>query len=128
MIYIVKINNKEYEVEVEKGQANLIKTSEIVAPAPTTQAVPVETPVQASTPVAPAHQMAGESIKAPLPGTVIDIKADVGKKVKRGEILLILEAMKMENEIVAPFDGVVAQVIVSKGAAVATNEVLMIIQ
>ena len=67
-------------------------------------------------------------VAAPMPGTILDIKATPGKKVNKGEVLLILEAMKMENEIVAPEDGMVAQVFVTKGATVTTGDSLISIQ
>jgi biotin carboxyl carrier protein len=129
MIYVVNINNKEYEVEVEKGKANLIKTTDVIAPTPVSKSAAVDVlPVQVSSPVAPVSNMAGESINSPMPGTVLDIRVRVGDKVKSGQILLILEAMKMENEIFAPADGIVTQIAVTKGANVATNDILLKIQ
>jgi biotin carboxyl carrier protein len=129
MIYVVKINNKEYEVEVEKGKANLLKTTESVASIPAVKTVEVKSePAKAAAPAAPVVQGAGEPIKAPMPGNILDIKVSAGKSVKKGDILVILEAMKMENEIVAPRDGVVTQIVVAKGAVVSTNDVLLTIQ
>jgi biotin carboxyl carrier protein len=129
MIYIVKINNKEYEVEVDRGRANLIKTTEIVPSVASDTAV--HTPAPASQPAAapaPVLHSGTTAIKSPMPGTILDIKVTPGQSVKKGTLLLILEAMKMENEIVAPTDGVVAQVLVAKGASVATDDVLISIQ
>ncbi len=122
MKYTVTINNKQYEVEVERGQANLIKTTEVAAssaPAPV-----------AAAPAAPAASglPAGDPIAAPMPGTVLDIKAGQGTAVKKGDVVLILEAMKMENEIRAHRDGVVAHVAVAKGTSVSTDDVLMILK
>lgn len=129
MIYVVNINNKEYEVEVEKGKANLIKTTDVIAPTPAKQSVAIDVlPVPVSAPVATVSNTVGESINSPMPGTVLDIRVKVGDKVKSGQILLILEAMKMENEIFAPSDGVITQIAVSKGATVATNDILLKIQ
>jgi biotin carboxyl carrier protein len=128
MIYIVNINNKEYEVEVEKGKANLVRTTEAAALAPAVKTVEAKSEPQAVAPAAPVVQGAGDPIKAPMPGNILDVKVNAGKAVKKGELLIILEAMKMENEIVAPRDGVVTQIIVSKGAVVATDDVLMTIQ
>ena len=131
MIYIVKINNTEYEVEVEKGQANITKTTRIETAAPTPApaaepAAPAPAPVSA----APSHRAAAGSriVKAPMPGTILDIKVQPGARVKKGATLLILEAMKMENEVVAPADGVVAQIFVAKGASVSTNDDLLSVQ
>lgn len=140
MRYIVTINDKKYEVEVEKGQASIInvENAEVqaafqAAPATPQQSSPAPQPApaapqQAAQP-APVSAAAvnGELIKAPMPGTILDIKVSNGQTVKRGDILFILEAMKMENEIMAPVDGVV-QVVASKGATVNTGDVLASIQ
>ncbi|OJU14429.1 MAG: acetyl-CoA carboxylase biotin carboxyl carrier protein subunit [Clostridiales bacterium 43-6] len=127
MIYTVKINDKEYEVEVEKGVANVLKTTVI-----TQQAAPVAAPQSAVTAPSPQQSQTavagGTVIKSPMPGTILDIKTGAGTQVKKGQLLLILEAMKMENEIVAPSDGVVVQVIAAKGASVATDDALLVIQ
>ncbi|MDI9513873.1 MAG: biotin/lipoyl-binding protein [Clostridiaceae bacterium] len=127
MKYIVTLNGKSYEVEVEKGQASVVK----VAQAPVAeQPVAPAAPAPAAAPVAaqPAPQAAnvsGEPIKAPMPGTVLSVKVSPGAFVKRGEVVLILEAMKMENEIFAPRDGTVAQVVTTQGASVNTGDVLL---
>ena len=128
MIYTVKINNTEYEVDVEKGKANIIKTTEVAA-----LSSPAPVAVSAPAPAAPVAQAApvsggGQLIASPMPGTILDIKVSQGAPVKRGETLLILEAMKMENEIIAPADGIVTQIHVSKGASVNTNDALISIQ
>jgi biotin carboxyl carrier protein len=128
MKYIVSINDKNYEVEVERGEAKIVKTTQAIQ----VEAAPVA-PTQA--PAAPATVSAapvaigdGEPIKAPLPGVVLGIKVNAGAQVKRGEILLIIEAMKMENEIVAPRDGVVTQIVASKGSSVNTGDVLVVLK
>jgi biotin carboxyl carrier protein len=129
MKYIVTVNNKNYEVEVEKGQATVVGTTEVatglvqsVAPVkPVSQQV-VQPPVVAETSVA------GESVKSPMPGTIISINVKEGDTVKNGDTLFILEAMKMENEITADKDGTVTKIIVTKGTLVATNDVLAVIQ
>jgi glutaconyl-CoA/methylmalonyl-CoA decarboxylase subunit gamma len=122
MKYIVTLNNKRYEVEVERGQAAILNTTEVATDAVKTAAVSVA--------AAPAAQSsgAGETIKSPMPGTIFDIKAAPGKAVKAGDVILVLEAMKMENEITAPRDGVVTQISVAKGASVNTGDVLAVIQ
>ena len=127
MIYIVKINNKEYEVEVERGKANLLKTTEIAAAVPAS-AAPAAPPVIQNTATAPTVHTEANAVTAPMPGTIIDVKVTPGNRVKKGDILLVLEAMKMENEILAPEDGVVAQVFVTKGASVSTGDSLISMQ
>lgn len=122
MKYKVTLNNKTYEVEVEKGVATLVNEYQAVAlastPAPVAQ---VATPApQATT----ASNASASAVKAPIAGTVLNIKANAGASVKKGDIVLIIEAMKMENEIVAPRDGTVTAVYVQKGANVATGAAL----
>ena len=126
MKYRVKLNDKVYEVEVEQGEAQLLKEYDAVsapaapvaspaAPAPVAAAAaPASAP--AAAPAAPAG--AGETVKSPLPGSVVDVKITVGQKVKRGEVVMLIEAMKMENEISAPKDGTIVSVMVSKGSKV----------
>ncbi len=126
MIYVVNINDKSYEVEVEKGKANIVKTTTVAAPAPIVQSAPAA--AAAPQAAAPAGNVSGEPIKSPMPGSILDVKASVGAKVKKGQLLFILEAMKMENEIFSTFDGVVSQIMVSKGSSVSTNDILMVIQ
>ncbi len=123
MIYVVRINNNEYEVEVERGKANLIKTTEITTSVPQTVAPAAEKAAPVS-----VVQTGAKPIVAPLPGTILDIKVTSGQTVKKGEVLLIIEAMKMENEINAPADGMITQVLVTKGVSVATGDALISIQ
>ena len=127
MIYIVNINDKVYEVEVEKGKANLIKTTHVEVQVPKAEAVKIETSNTVTEAVF-LDNSKGKAVKSPMPGSILDIKVDVGSKVKKGQLLVILEAMKMENEIFAPSDGVITQIIVTKGSAVSTNDNLIIIQ
>ncbi len=129
MIYVVKLNNKEYEVEVEKGQANLLKTTEVATQIPAVKNSDVEGQnSKSSAPVITENNSNGKPIKAPMPGTILDVKVSVGTKVEKGQILLILEAMKMENEITALSDGVITQIQVSKGTMVSTNDIMMMIE
>ena len=125
MKYVVTINNKSYEVEVEKGQAAIVGTKEAAMPVSVPQAAPVAVPAAAP---AAANVVGGETVKAPMPGTILDIKVSVGSKVKKGELLFILEAMKMENEISAPADGVVVQIQTAKGSTVNTGDILAVMQ
>lgn len=132
MKYKVTLNGKTYEVEVEHGKAVLLDEYEALAPA---QAAPVAAaptaaaaaPAAASASAAPVNLAAGETVAAPMPGNILRVEVNQGDTVKAGQILVILEAMKMENEIVAPKDGTVAQVVTSKGAVVDTGSPLIVI-
>lgn len=130
MKYKVTLNGKTYEVEVEKSKAILLDEYEALAPAPAAApvaAAPAAAPATAPAPAAPVNLAAGETVAAPMPGNILRIDVNQGDTVKEGQILVILEAMKMENEIVAPKDGTVAQVVTSKGAVVDTGSPLVII-
>ena len=132
MKYKVTLNGKTYEVEVEQGQAVLLDEYEALAPAPAAAAAPVAAPaaaapVQAAAPAAPVNLAAGETVTAPMPGNILRVDVAQGDTVKAGQTLIILEAMKMENEIVAPKDGTVAQVVTSKGSVVDTGAPLVVI-
>lgn len=129
MIYTVTINNKSYEVEVERGQASILKITEAAAPAAQPafkDSVPV--PAVAAVPAAVSAVQGGMPVKAPMPGIILNIKANQGAKVKKGDVLFILEAMKMENEILAPVDGTLVQIIAAKGSSVSTGDILAVIQ
>ncbi len=127
MKYKVTLNNRTYEVEVEAGQAMLVDEYEAYAPTPAAAPAPVAAaPAAASVSAAPALA-AGEVVKSPMPGNILKINVTVGQKVNEGDTLLVLEAMKMENEIAAPKAGTVAQIIVSKGAVVETSAPLVVI-
>ena len=128
MKYKVTLNGRTYEVEVEAGKAILLDEYEAIAPAP---AAPVAAPA-AETPAAPSTAApvvtgAGEPVNAPMPGTILKVNVTQGQAVKAGTLLCVLEAMKMENEIMAPKDGTVTQVVVSKGANVNTGDALVVL-
>lgn len=125
MKYKVTLNGKTYEVEVEHGKAVLLDEYEALAPAPAVSA-PVAVPETPAAP-APVNLASGETVSAPMPGNIIRVDVKEGDKVISGQILVILEAMKMENEIVSPKDGTVAQVVTSKGAVVETGSPLVVI-
>lgn len=131
MKYKVTLNGKTYEVEVEKGKAILLDEYEALAPAPAATAAPAAAPAAAApaapAPTAPVNLAAGETVAAPMPGNILRVEVNQGDTVKAGQLLVVLEAMKMENEIVAPKDGTVAQVVTSKGAVVDTGSPLVII-
>ena len=116
MKYKVTLNGRTYEVEVEAGKAMLLDEYEAIVP-----------PVAAAAPAAPAVTGAGEPVNAPMPGNILRVNVKAGDAVKSGTVLCVLEAMKMENEIMAPKDGTVTQVLVSKGSTVDTGAPLVVI-
>ena len=122
MKYKVTLNGKTYEVEVEVGKVVLLDEYEACAPAPAAPAAPAAAPAPA-----PVALSAGEPVNAPMPGNILRIDVKEGDKVKAGQTLLILEAMKMENEIAAPKDGTVVQIATSKGAVVETGTPLIVL-
>ncbi len=128
MKYKITLNNRVYEVEVEEGSAMLTDEYELSAPAAAAPAaVPAAAPA-APAPAAPAAGLAaGEVVKSPMPGNVLKISVTQGQAVKEGDVLLILEAMKMENEVVSTKSGTVAQIVVSQGAVVETGSPLVVI-
>lgn len=124
--YTITVNGTPYNVTVEEGAA-ATASAPAAAPAPTA-APAAPAPVQQAAP-APAKTAApaeGTSVDAPMPGNILEVKAANGAAVKSGDVLVILEAMKMENEIVAPVDGVITFV-ASKGASVNTDDLLAVI-
>lgn len=127
MKYKVTLNNRTYEVEVEAGQAMLVDEYEAYAPAPAAAPAPAPAAPAAAPAAASPALAAGEVVKSPMPGNILKINFTVGQKVNEGDTLLVLEAMKMENEVAAPRSGTVAQIIVSKGAVVETGAPLVVI-
>lgn len=134
MKYKITLNGKTYEVEVEEGQAMLVDEYEAykpaapaAAPAPAPAAARAAAPAPAAAPAAPTAVAAGEVVAAPMPGNILKVNCSQGQAVKAGDILVVLEAMKMENEILAPRDGTVAQVVTTKGAVVDTGAPLVVL-
>ena len=144
MKYIANVNGKRYEIELERVEDYRPMTREEIA-APVTASAPIvaapaapvaPTPVAAPAPVAPAPVAApvpaaapvsagASTVVAPLPGTILDVKVAPGQAVKTGEIVIIMEAMKMETEVVAAADGVVDSILVKKGDTVDTDATLI---
>ena len=120
--YTITVNGNVYEVTVEEGFTGAASTPKAAAPAPTAApapaAAPKAAPAPAAAPAAPAGAAGAVAVTAPMPGKILGVKASAGQAVKRGQVLLILEAMKMENEIVAPQDGTVATINVAVGDSV----------
>ena len=124
MKYIVTLNGTDYEVEVEESKEAIVTN---VAPASAPATIPAPTPVQSAAPAPVQASGSGTPVKAPMPGTILSVQAQNGQAVKEGDVLFILEAIKMENEIVAPVSGTVTQVLAAKGNSVATDEALAFI-
>lgn len=126
MKYIVTLNGTDYEVEVEESKEAIV-TNVAPASAPAAVPAPAPTPVQSAAPAPVQASGSSTPVKAPMPGTILSVQAQNGQSVKEGDVLFILEAMKMENEIVAPVSGTVTQVLAAKGNSVATDEALAFI-
>ncbi|MBR4880811.1 MAG: biotin/lipoyl-binding protein [Clostridia bacterium] len=105
----VNVNGNEYDITVEEIDASEAKT----APAP-----------KKAAPAPSAAPAGGETVKSPMPGTILKVNVSNGASVKKGDVLMILEAMKMENEIMCPCDGKVTSVAVAQGASVESGAVL----
>ena len=132
--FAITVNGNTYEVEVEEiGGAPVYAAAPVAAPvaapapvaAAPAAAPKAAAPAAAPKAAAPAGAAGANKVNAPMPGTILDVKVAVGQAVKNGQVLCILEAMKMENEIAAPCDGVVASINVTKGATVNTGDLLL---
>ena len=134
MKYVVTLNGKNYEVEVNETEAVLVSVSDaatVAAPVAAPAAPAAAPAAPAASPAAPAASPAvsaeGTTIPSPMPGTILSVSVSVGQTIKSGDVLMVLEAMKMENDIVAPCDGTVKQLLVSRGSTVNTDDVLIVI-
>lgn len=129
--FVINVSGKTYEVEVEEITAGASSpTTSYIAPAPTPTATVTPAPAPAAKApekpaAAPSGRTGAKKINSPMPGSIFDIKVSVGQEVKRGDVLLILEAMKMENEIMADQDGTIVSVNVNKGDSVDTGDILV---
>ncbi len=131
MKYKVTLKGKTYEVEVDQGEAMILDEYEAYAPAPAAAPAAAAAPATApaAAPAAPAAPVAvaGEQVVSPMPGTMVKINVSADKAVKSGEVLAVLEAMKMENEIMAPHDATVVQVLVDVGSKVDTGTPIIVL-
>ena len=132
MKYKVTLNGRTYEVEVEAGKAMLLDEYEAIVPAAAPVAAPVAAPAPVAVPAAApapaaAAPVAGDAVTAPMPGNILKVNVTPGQAVKEGDVLVVLEAMKMENEILAPKACTVKQVLVSKGSTVDTGATLVVL-
>jgi glutaconyl-CoA/methylmalonyl-CoA decarboxylase subunit gamma len=138
--YRITVNQEVYHVTVEEVQSGTMPVPSATsiptpAPKPTSAPVPASKPAPTAAPASKsasanpvAANVAGLKIQAPMPGKVLALKVSPGEVVKSGTVLLVLEAMKMENDIMAPKDGTIKAVAVSAGAAVTTGEVLIVME
>lgn len=129
--YTITVNGNSYDVSVEEGVGSVQAAAPVIvaAPAPVQKpAAAPKAPVAQASPAAPvaASKAGGFKVNSPMPGKILAVKASIGQAIKKGEVLLILEAMKMENEIVAPQDGTVASIDVSAGQSVEAGNLLEI--
>ncbi len=131
MKYKVTLKGKTYEVEVNQGEAMILDEYEAYAPAPAAAPAPVAAPAAAPAPAAPAAAapaaVAGEQVVSPMPGTIVKVNVKAGQAVKNGDVLAVLEAMKMENEIMASHDATVLQVLADVGTKVDTGTPIIVL-
>ncbi|MCI6928065.1 MAG: biotin/lipoyl-binding protein [Ruminococcus sp.] len=132
MKYVVTLNGKKYDVEVNESEAVITSVSNAApAAAPVAPVAAAPAPAASTAPSAPAAvvgtAVSGTQITSPMPGTILKLNIAEGQAVKAGDVVLILEAMKMENEIVAPCDGTIKQLLVSKGSTVDTDQILAVL-
>ena len=125
----VIVNGVRFDVELKQpiNPASTLKKVRVEAPKPVARPAAPVSPAPAATPAAPAAAGAGSPIKAPLPGTVIDLKVNVGDTVKQGDVVLVLEAMKMQNNIESEYNGTVTSITVKQGETVMEGAVLLTI-
>lgn len=122
--FVITVNGVAYDVAVEEVAEGSVPTAAVSAPKTVTKvAAPKKTVAPATT-----KPVAGEQVNAPMPGNILDVKVKAGDSVKKGDVLVILEAMKMENEIMAPRDAKIAQVLANKGSAVNTGDALVVLE
>lgn len=116
-IYRVKVNGKTYRVELE--------SIEQVGSETVKESKPEDKKPAAAAPVASGE---GKSVESPIQGTVVAVKTEVGKAVKKGDVLVVVEAMKLENDVVSPFDGTVSEILVKKGDSITAKQAIVVIK
>ena len=131
MKYKVTLKGKTYEVEVNQGEAMILDEYEAIAPAAPAAAPADPAPAAAAPAAAPApaakQAVSGEQVVSPMPGTIVKVNVKEGQSVKNGDVLVVLEAMKMENEIMAPHDAKVLQILVDTGTKVDSGMPLLVL-
>lgn len=118
--YTITVNGTPYNVTVEEGASSQVVSAPVTQAAPAAPAAPAPAPA-----AAPASAAGSVKVEAPMPGTILDVKVSVGTAVTSGQVLCILEAMKMENDIVAPQNGTVASININKGDSVEAGQVII---
>ena len=126
MKYNVTLNGKIYEVDVTESDAVVTGITQVPVAVAAPAAAPVAVAPVAAPEAAPVSAD-GTQVKAPMPGTILAVKKNVGEAVKAGDVIVVLEAMKMENDIVAPCDGTVKSINAPKGSTVNTDDVIAVI-
>lgn len=126
----ITVNGIAYEVDVEEADPTVKVPEAVSAPAsPAPQAPrPAEAPTVLAKPDPAPDPEGRETMTAPMPGTILDVRVKAGDSLRKGDVLMILEAMKMENEIVAPRDAIIIRILTSKGASVNTGDTLAVLE
>ena len=125
--YTITVNGNTYDVIVEEADASGVAYAPVAPVAPAATPAPAAAPAaapKAAPKAAPQGAQGANKVTAPMPGTILNVKVSAGQAVKKGDVICVLEAMKMENDIPAPCDGVIASINVQKGANVAANDVI----